>query len=75
MATVRDVGGGGGEIERGDGMRIGLTAGDGAGVGDEEGGGDAAFGEHALFAIQRCVQASVPASGITIAGGVNFVNL
>ena len=51
-----EVEGGDGGIEGDDGTAVDLAGRDGAGPGDEEGDADAAFGEHAFFAVHRIVE-------------------
>ena len=44
-------------------MVEGLASRDSAGPGNDEGNMHAAFGQHALFAVERVVEAAVPAAG------------
>lgn len=72
---IRDRGRRRGDIERTHGMLINLTARDRAGPGDEKGCGHAAFGQHAFFAVQRGIQAAIPATGIALERRIDLVDL
>ena len=56
FSESRNFDGGGGDVEGAYGMVVDLAGGDGAGIGDEEGNANAAFGEHAFFAVHWFIE-------------------
>ena len=72
---ARQRGGGGGHVQADDRMLVHLAAGDRALPIGKPRNADAAFAEHALFAVHRFVERTVPAARVAVQRRVHLVNL